>query len=114
MDTDLFEGEDKNNIIDNNENYVEILEKYPGLTKFIGFLSDKYKREKEYRIKLEEKTVEIFTNDMKTINNLENKIIKLQKEKNSRISNNINNSFENNFIDNNTTRNSFKSCDNLI
>ena len=114
LDTDLFEGEDKNNIIDSNENYVEILEKYPGLTKFIGFLSDKYKREKEYRIKLEEKTVEIFTNDMKTINNLENKIIKLQKEKNSRISNNINNSFENNFIDNNTTRNSFKSCDNLI
>ena len=111
---DLFEGEDENNFMDSNENYVEILEKYPGLKKFIGFLSEKYKNEKEYRLKLEEKTVEIFTNDMKTINNLENKIKKLQKEKNSKISNNINNSFENNFIDNNTTRNSFKSCDNLI
>ena len=114
LDMDLFEGEDENNFMDNNENYVEILEKYPGLKKFIGFLSEKYKNEKEYRLKLEEKTVEIFTNDMKTINNLENKIKKLQKEKNSKISNNINNSFENNFIDNNTTRNSFKSCDNLI
>ncbi len=74
-------------------------------------LVNKYKNEKEYRIRLEEKTVEIFTNDMKTINNLEKKLKRYEGNRNFR---SFNKSYEGGLSDNNFTKNSCQSCDKIL
>ena len=79
LDKDLFAGE--NLLLENEEsfNYEKAFSEYPQIKQFIEKLVEKYKKEKEYRTRLEEKTVEIFTNDMKTINLLEKKIKKYEE-----------------------------------
>ena len=102
-----------NEFSEDNENefeYEEIFNKYPLMKKFIESLVKKYKNEKEYRTRLEEKTVEIFTNDMKTINILEKKIKKYE-DNNKQFKNNssLNISLDAGLSDN-ITKNSCKSC----
>ena len=79
LDKSLFDGENISDFNDNND-YNEIFNKYPKLKNFIKLLIRKYKNEKEYRTRLEEKTIDIFTNDMKRINFLENKLKKYEGE----------------------------------
>ena len=110
LDKDSFSDQ---NIFSENEesfNYEKAFNEYPQIKKFIELLVEKYKKEKEYRTRLEEKTVEIFTNDMKTINILEKKIKKYE-ENNKQYKNNscLNISLEAGLSDN-ITKNSCKSC----
>ena len=110
LDKDLFSGD--NIFLENEEsfNYEKAFNEYPQIKKFIELLVKKYKNEKEYRTRLEEKTVEIFTNDMKTINILEQKIKKYEENnKHYKINLSLNASLDMGFSDN-ITKNSFKSC----
>ena len=110
LDKDLFSGD--NIFLENEEsfNYEKAFNEYPQIKKFIELLVEKYKKEKEYRTRLEEKTVEIFTNDMKTINILEKKIKKYEENnKHYKINSSLNASLDIGFSDN-ITKNSFKSC----
>lgn len=110
LDKDLFSGD--NIFLENEEsfNYEKAFNEYPQIKKFIELLVKKYKNEKEYRTRLEEKTVEIFTNDMKTINILEQKIKKYEENnKHYKINSSLNASLDIGFSDN-ITKNSFKSC----
>ena len=110
LDKDLFSGD--NIFLENEEsfNYEKAFNEYPQIKKFIELLVKKYKNEKEYRTILEEKTVEIFTNDMKTINILEQKIKKYEENnKQYKINSSLNASLDIGFSDN-ITKNSFKSC----
>ena len=110
LDKDLFSGD--NIFLENEEsfNYEKAFNEYPQIKKFIELLVKKYKNEKEYRTRLEEKTVEIFTNDMKTINILEQKIKKFEENnKHYKINSSLNASLDIGFSDN-ITKNSFKSC----
>ena len=110
LDKDLFSGD--NIFLENEEsfNYEKVFNEYPQIKKFIELLVKKYKNEKEYRTRLEEKTVEIFTNDMKTINILEQKIKKYEENnKHYKINSSLNASLDIGFSDN-ITKNSFKSC----
>ena len=110
LDKDLFSGD--NIFLENEEsfNYEKAFNEYPQIKKFIELLVKKYKNEKEYRTRLEEKTVEIFTNDMKTINILEQKIKKYEENnKHHKINSSLNASLDIGFSDN-ITKNSFKSC----
>ena len=110
LDKDLFSGD--NIFLENEEsfNYEKAFNEYPQIKKFIELLVKKYKNEKEYRTRLEEKTVEIFTNDMKTINILEQKIKKYEENnKHYKINSSLNASLDMGFSDN-ITKNSFKSC----
>ena len=110
LNKDIFENE---NIFDENDdvNYDEMLNNYPVLKKFIQMLAKKYKNEKEYRIRLEEKTIEIFMNDIKRINYLEKKIKKLEHEKKFRINSSLDYSYDNDLSKGNISNNSCKSCD---
>ena len=110
LDKDIFEGENIFNENDNN-NYFEIINKNPILKKFIQILIKKYKNEKEYRIRLEEKTIEIFTNDIKRINILEKKIKQYEADKHVRINSSLNYSYDNDLSEENITKNSYKSYD---
>ena len=118
LDKNLFTG-DNNAFLDNDEsfNYEKAFNEYPQIKKFIEILVDKYKKEKEYRTRLEEKTVEIFTNDMKTINILEKKIKKYEENyKQYKNSSCLNISLDAGLSDN-ITKNSYKSsksCDKII
>ena len=117
LDKDLFSGD--NIFLENEEsfNYEKAFNEYPQIKKFIELLVKKYKNEKEYRTRLEEKTVEIFTNDMKTIDILEKKIKKYE-ENNKQFKNNscLNISLDAGLSDNITKNScrSCKSCDNKI
>ena len=113
LDKSIFNGENLNEEYE-DVNYIDILNKYPNLRKFIDVLANKYKNEKKYRIRLEEKTVEIFTNDMKTINILEKKIKKYEGNRHFRISSSLNVSSDGGFSDNNITKNSYQSCDKIL
>ena len=93
--------------------YKEIFSKYPQLKEFIQILVKKYNNEKEYRIRLEEKTVEIFSNDMKTINTLEKKIKKYEAIRQFKINNSLNISSDGGLSDN-ATKNSCKSYDKIL
>ena len=109
LDKDLFYGE--NLLLENEEsfNYEKAFSEYPQIKQFIEKLVEKYKKEKEYRTRLEEKTVEIFTNDMKTINLLEKKIKKYEENtKHYKNNSSLNISFE--LGSDNITKNSVKSC----
>ena len=109
LDKDLFSGD--NFFVDNDDsfNYEKAFNEYPQLKQFIEKLVEKYKKEKEYRTRLEEKTVEIFTNDMKTINLLEKKIKKYEENtKQYKNNSSLNMSFE--VGSDNITKNSCKSC----
>ena len=110
LDKDIFEEENIFNENDNN-NYFEIINKNPILKKFIQILIKKYKNEKEYRIRLEEKTIEIFTNDIKRINILEKKIKQYEADKHVRINSSLNYSYDNDLSEENITKNSYKSYD---
>ena len=92
--------------MDDNTYYKEIFEKYPQLKKFIQILVNNYKNEKEYRKRLEEKTIEIFSNDMKTVNTLENKIKKYEGKRHFKINSSLNISSDGGLSDNNLTKNS--------
>ncbi len=81
-----------NNIIENN--YEKIFENNPQLKYFINVLCDKLIEEKEYREKLEEKTIQIFNNDIKTIDMLEKKLKKYENRYNSKIKDKLYNSAE--------------------
>ena len=65
-------GKINENLIE--DNYEKIFENNPQLKYFINVLCEKLKEEKDYREKLEEKTMEIFNNDIKTIDILEKKL----------------------------------------
>ena len=109
LDKDLFAGE--NLLLENEEsfNYEKAFSEYPQIKQFIEKLVEKYKKEKEYRTRLEEKTVEIFTNDMKTINLLEKKIKKYEENvKQYKYNSSLNISLE--LGSDNITKNSVKSC----
>ena len=93
--------------------YKEIFSKYPQLKEFIQILVKKYNNEKEYRIRLEEKTVEIFSNDMKTINTLEKKIKKYEANRQFKINNSLNISSDGGLSDN-VTKYSCKSYDKIL
>ena len=93
--------------------YKEIFSKYPQLKEFIQILVKKYNNEKEYRIRLEEKTVEIFSNDMKTINTLEKKIKKYEPNRQFKINNSLNISSDGGLSDN-VTKYSCKSYDKIL
>ena len=110
LDKDILEGE---NIFDekDNYNYEEIFNSYPILKKFIQMLVKKYKNEKEYRKRLEEKTIEIFMNDIKRINYLEKKIKKIEHEKKFRLNSSLNYSYDNDLSEGNISNNSCKSFD---
>ena len=117
LDKDFISDE---NILSENEdffNYEKAFKEYPQMKKFIELLVKRYKNEKEYRTRLEEKTVEIFTNDMKTIDILEKKIKKYE-ENNKQFKNNscLNISLDAGLSDNITKNScrSCKSCDNKI
>ena len=110
LNKDFLEGEDIYDENDNN-NYEEVLNNYPRLKKFIQVLSKKYKNEKEYRMRLEEKTIEIFTNDLKKINYLEKKIKNYEVHRHYKGNPSLNYSFDNDFVEANITKNSYKSCD---
>ena len=116
LDKDLFSGE--NFVLENEEsfNYEKMFNEYPQIKQFIEKLVEKYKKEKEYRTRLEEKTVEIFTNDMKTINLLEKKIKKYEENtKHYKNNSSLNISLElgsDNIIKNSVK--SCKSCDKII
>ena len=85
--------ENKNEDINEN-NYFKIFENNPQLRHFIVILCNKLKEEKKYREKLEEKTIELFNNDMKTIDMLEKKLKKYEdnEKSNSRIKDRLNRS----------------------
>ena len=85
--------ENKNEDINEN-NYFKIFENNPQLRYFIVILCNKLKEEKQYREKLEEKTIELFNNDMKTIDMLEKKLKKYEdnERSNSRIKDRLNRS----------------------
>ena len=85
--------ENKNEDINEN-NYFKIFENNPQLRHFIVILCNKLKEEKKYREKLEEKTIELFNNDMKTIDMLEKKLKKYEdnERSNSRIKDRLNRS----------------------
>jgi hypothetical protein len=85
--------ENKNEDINEN-NYFKIFENNPQLRHFIVILCNKLKEEKQYREKLEEKTIELFNNDMKTIDMLEKKLKKYEdnERSNSRIKDRLNRS----------------------
>ena len=110
IDKDIFEGQ---NFMDENDNinYEEIMIKYPMLKKFIQILIKKYKNEKEYRMRLEEKTIEIFTNDIKRINYLEKKVKTYEAEKHLRVNSSLNYSYDNDLLEENINNNFYKSCD---
>ena len=104
----IFENIENKNIIDDSDkvNYEEIFKKYPQLKMFIQIIVNKYKKEKNSRIILEEKTLQLLTNDMKTIDTLEKKIKKMNKNTNhKRIKSEVNST------ENNLTTNSIGSCD---
>ena len=110
IDKDMLDGED---IFDENDNinYEEVINKYPMLKKFIQILIKKYKNEKEYRMRLEEKTIEIFTNDIKRINYLEKKIKKYEADKHFKANSSLNYSYDNDLFEENITKNCYKSFD---
>ena len=113
LDKNIFNEENLNEEYE-DVNYIDILNEYPNLRKFIDVLANKYRNEKEYRKRLEEKTVEIFANDMKTINILEKKIKKYEANRHFRISSSLNVSSDGGFSDNYITKNSNQSCDKIL
>ena len=118
LDKNLFTN-DNNTFLENDEffNYEKAFNEYPQIKQFIEILVDKYKKEKEYRTRLEEKTVEIFTNDMKTINILEKKIKKYEENYKQYKNNSCLNISLDAGLSDNITKNSYrssKSCDKII
>jgi hypothetical protein len=74
---DFIFKETNNNKVNENiieDNYDKIFENNPQLKYFINVLCDKLKEEKDYNEKLEENTIQIFNNDIKTIDRLEKKL----------------------------------------
>ena len=120
LDKSIFEGENISDFNDNND-YIEIFNKYPKLKNFIKLLTKKYKNEKEYRTRLEEKTIDIFTNDMKRINFLESKLKKYEGEirhskvnPNSSLNYSYDNDNDNDNFDDNISKNFCKSVDKIL
>jgi DNA repair exonuclease SbcCD ATPase subunit len=118
LDKSIFEGENISDFNDNND-YIEIFNKYPKLKNFIKLLIKKYKNEKEYRTRLEEKTIDIFANDMKRINFLENKLKKYEPQiRRSKVNPNssLNYSYDNDNdnSDDNISKNFCKSVDKIL
>ena len=118
LDKSIFEGENISDFNDNND-YIEIFNKYPKLKNFIKLLIKKYKNEKEYRTRLEEKTIDIFANDMKRINFLENKLKKYEPQiRHSKVNPNssLNYSYDNDNdnSDDNISKNFCKSVDKIL
>ena len=110
LDQSLYDGENISDSKDSN-NYIEVFNKYPMLKNFINLLAKKYKNEKEYRKRLEEKTIEIFTNDMKRINFLEEKVKKYEEKQHSKINSSLNYSYDNDLSDDITTKNFCRSVE---
>ena len=120
LDKSIFEGENISDFNDNND-YIEIFNKYPKLKNFIKLLTRRYKNEKEYRTRLEEKTIDIFTNDMKRINFLESKLKKYEGEirhskvnPNSSLNYSYDNDNDNDNFDDNISKNFCKSVDKIL
>ena len=63
-----------NNNKDNNLIYEKCFEQYPEIKVLIYLLINKFNKEHESKLLLEEKLVELLSNIMKTINNLEKQI----------------------------------------
>ena len=105
--------ENKNEDINEN-NYFKIFENNPQLRYFIFILCNKLKEEKTYREKLEEKTIELFNNDMKIIDMLEKKLKKFEdnERSNSRFKDKLNRSAD--LIDTEEYYNSHNEKNNFI
>lgn len=95
-------------IDDTNEiDYDMIFTKYPQLKSFIQIIADRFNKECTSRLQLEEKTLKIFSNDIKTIDNLEKKLKKYEsKDRRKRLKLNLNSSQTGN-----SSQGSIKSCD---
>ena len=71
--------------IEQENNYDKIFIENPQLKNFIKELCKKLKEEKVYREKLEEKTIQIFNNDIKTIDMLEKKLKKYENNQKNKL-----------------------------
>ena len=114
LNRNLFcEKKDDSEFIDDTEeiDYDIIFAKYPQIKSFIQLISNRLNKECESRLILEEKTLQIFTNDIKTIDNLEKKLKKYETRNKRKSRLNLNGSTSS--IVNNT-QNSIKSCDDYI
>ena len=114
LNRNLFcEKKDDSEFIDDTEeiDYDIIFAKYPQVRSFIQLISNRLNKECESRLILEEKTLQIFTNDIKTIDNLEKKLKKYETRNKRKSRLNLNGSTSS--IVNNT-QNSIKSCDDYI
>lgn len=114
LNRNLFcEKKDDSEFIDDTEeiDYDIIFAKYPQVKSFIQLISNRLNKECESRLILEEKTLQIFTNDIKTIDNLEKKLKKYETRNKRKSRLNLNGSTSS--IVNNT-QNSIKSCDDYI
>ena len=113
MNKNLFcEKKDESDFMEDVEeiDYDAIFSKYPQIKSFIQLIANRLNKECESRLVLEEKTLQIFTNDIKTIDNLEKKLKKYEnKNIRKKVKLNLNGSTSS--IINNTTQNSIKSCD---
>ena len=114
LNRNLFcEKKDDSEFIDDTEeiDYDIVFAKYPQIKSFIQLISNRLNKECESRLVLEEKTLQIFTNDIKTIDNLEKKLKKYETRNKRKSKLNLNGSTSS--IVNNT-QNSIKSCDDYI
>lgn len=114
LNKNLFcEKKDESEFIDDTEeiDYENVFAKYPQIKSFIQLISNRLNKECESRLVLEEKTLQIFTNDIKTIDNLEKKLKKYETRTKRKSRLNLNGSTSS--IVNNT-QNSIKSCDDYI
>ena len=113
LNKNLFcEKKDESDFMEDVEeiDYDVIFSKYPQIKSFIQLIANRLNKECESRLVLEEKTLQIFTNDIKTIDNLEKKLKKYEnKNIRKKVKLNLNGSTSS--IINNTTQNSIKSCD---
>lgn len=113
LNKNLFcEKKDESDFMEDVEeiDYDAIFSKYPQIKSFIQLIANRLNKECESRLVLEEKTLQIFTNDIKTIDNLEKKLKKYEnKNIRKKVKLNLNGSTSS--IINNTTQNSIKSCD---
>lgn len=107
----LFEKKEEENCINDEIDYEYVFNKYPQIKNIIKILNYKLNKEYNNRLLLEEKTLKIFSNDIKTIDNLEKQIKKLEKYKKNNTAFDKLNGLNNSLTMENATHNSVKSCD---
>ena len=82
---DINDSNNTNIYDDTNEiNYDFIFSQYPQLKSFITLISNRLNQERQSRLSLEEKTLQLFSNDIKAINTLEQKLKQYEKPSHKR------------------------------